>query len=360
MSTELFRTQTSKAFRTRDIRLVIDPGFVHTRRVETIIGARGMQLVDNLVRDLPDMPDGARRVRIDHIYTRLMLIYCTANNVPTLEESLAKQNYSLFCSTLKVRPCKTFYDVERAVSDWEPTLSVNRKVKFQYSTQRVVGDTLRGRLHQGSTISMVGLFAGVDGSDIVVDPLIMGFPWLESDNPRWNDELMFYTNEFYENYIEDFSEFSNVTTLPLPSSHALMKNVPEAGFKRALAKILGEQASNELGRGNVRSLYKQFASPRSTGINAAFLLKGPARYRPMTVAHLGKNGDQILRLAQEPADVLIVQHCHDIMPPVRTLLRAMVVQPGRPRRFCCVDGRESLRLLKTFDLYDFASKKRCQ
>ena len=75
-----------------------------------------MQLVDNLVRDLPDLPDGARRVRIDHIYTRLMLTYCTANNVPTLEESLAKQNYSLFCSTLKVRLYRTRFLGHKFVS----------------------------------------------------------------------------------------------------------------------------------------------------------------------------------------------------------------------------------------------------
>ena len=357
MSTESFRNQTSKALRTRNMRLMIDPGFVHRRRIETIIGTRAMQLLDNLVHDLPVLPDGTRRVRIDHIYTHLMLKYCAVNNVPTLEESLVKGNCSLFCSTLRVRPCTTFYDVERAVSDWVPTLPFGRKVKIQYSTELVTGGTLRSRLHQGSTISMVGLVADVDARDIMIDPLVIGFPWLESDNPRWNDELMFYRNEFYENYIEDFSEFSDVTNLPLPCSHEIMKNVPEAGFKRALAKILGEKEGNDWG-GETSDHFTSNLHLDGRRLNAAFLLKGPARYRPMTVAQLGKNGDQILRLAQEPADVLIVQHCHDITPAVRTMLRALVVQPGRPRRFCCVDGRESLRLLNAFDLYDFASKKK--
>lgn len=357
MSTERFQKQTSKALRTRDIRLIIDPGFVHRRRVETIIGTRAMQLVDNLVHDLPSLPEGSRRVRIDHIYTHIMLKYCEINNVPTLEEALAKRNSSLFCSTLKVHPCKAFYEVERAVSDWQPTFPFGQKVTFEYSTELVTGGTLRSRLHQGATISMVGLISETEERGIVIDPLIMGFPWLESDNPRWGDELMFYKNQFYENYIEDFAEFSNVTEFPLPNSHELMKNVSEVGFKRALTRILGEKANRDWG-GETSDHFTSNLHLDRRRLNAAFLLKGPARYRPMTVAHLGKNGDQILRLAQEPADVLIVQHCHDITPAVRTLLRALVVQPGRPRRFCCVDGRESLRLLTAFNLYNFASKKK--
>jgi hypothetical protein len=74
----------------------------------------------------------------------------------------------------------------------------------------------------------------------------------------------------------------------------------------------------------------------------------------MDLTHLGKKGDQILRLANEPADVLIVQHCHDILPVVRSTLRAFAVQPSRPRRFCCIDGRDTLRLLKAYGLYEKA------
>ncbi len=84
-------------------------------------------------------------------------------------------------------------------------------------------------------------------------------------------------------------------------------------------------------------------------VSAAFLLKGPARFQPMTLNNLGKNNDQIVRLANEPADVLIVQHSHDITQPVRATLRAFAVQPSRPRRYCLIDGRDSLRLLRAYD-----------
>jgi hypothetical protein len=74
----------------------------------------------------------------------------------------------------------------------------------------------------------------------------------------------------------------------------------------------------------------------------------------MSLNHLGKNNDQIYRLSQEPANVLFVQHCHDILPAVRATLRAFAVQPGKPRRYCLIDGRDSLRLLRAYGMLDKA------
>lgn len=74
----------------------------------------------------------------------------------------------------------------------------------------------------------------------------------------------------------------------------------------------------------------------------------------MTLNHLGKNNDQIVRLAHVPASLLVVQHCHDIGPEVRETLRAFAVQPSNPRRYCFIDGRDSLRLLRAYGLYDKA------
>ena len=89
---------------------------------------------------------------------------------------------------------------------------------------------------------------------------------------------------------------------------------------------------------------------------AAFLLKGPSHFSPMKLNHLGKNNDQIVRLAKEPAQVLFVQHCHEVTPAVRETLRAFAVQPGNPRRFCIIDGKDSIRLLKAYGLLDKAKE----
>ena len=74
----------------------------------------------------------------------------------------------------------------------------------------------------------------------------------------------------------------------------------------------------------------------------------------MTVKHLGKNGDQIVRLAKEPVDILFVQHCHDITTAVIETLKVFATNPSNPRHYCLVDGRESLRLLDAYDLKQWA------
>jgi hypothetical protein len=90
-------------------------------------------------------------------------------------------------------------------------------------------------------------------------------------------------------------------------------------------------------------------------ISTAFLLKGPAKFHPMTPADLGKNGDQIGRLFSEPADLLVLQHCHEVTVAVRKQMRAYAQQMGNPRRFCIIDGYDTLRILKAYEKLDLST-----
>ncbi|HMR94827.1 MAG TPA: hypothetical protein PKE05_04770 [Microthrixaceae bacterium] len=79
---------------------------------------------------------------------------------------------------------------------------------------------------------------------------------------------------------------------------------------------------------------------------AAFLLKGPARFAPKTVAMLGKNGDQLERLASTAADILLLQHCHQITPAVVSTLRAHASDCRNSRRYLAIYGYDTLRILR--------------
>ena len=86
-------------------------------------------------------------------------------------------------------------------------------------------------------------------------------------------------------------------------------------------------------------------------VATAFAFKGPAggtRFREMQVADLGKNGDQIERLCTEPADLLIIQHCHKIGSAVRSTVRAFCNQVGRQRMYCLIPGADTFRVLKAY------------
>jgi hypothetical protein len=129
--------------------------------------------------------------------------------------------------------------------------------------------------------------------------------------------------------------------------------VSEAAFKACLARLLGDPVQDDWG-GEQFDHFSAHMHLSGRATTAAFVLKGPARFLPMSLNHLGKNNDQIYRLAQAPAQLLIVQHAHEILAPVRATLRAFAVQPGNPRRYMLMDGRESLRLLQAYELYDEA------
>lgn len=353
MGEESHRKPSNRDFRTHDMRLVIDPGFVNRRRIETVVGDAGTKIIDTMIGRLSPGPEWQEEARVDKIYMRVLLEYCSINKVKTLESVLIDNCDSLFCSTLELAPCREFYDVDRAVSVWVPSFEFGKPVEFHYTTKRVRADTLRGRLHSGALISIVGLLYKEEDNRIIFDPLLMGFPWLETDVPEWEHAAMWSSTEFFQNYLEDFDEFAKVADFPLPEDFSAMQQVPEAGFKRALARLLTDETTKDWG-GEASDHFTTHLHLAGRRVNGAFLLKGPASFRPMTIRHLGKNGDQIARLSDEPADVLFVQHCHEITPAVLKMLRAFAAQPGQPRRYCAIDGRESLRLLHAYDLYDFA------
>jgi hypothetical protein len=133
-----------------------------------------------------------------------------------------------------------------------------------------------------------------------------------------------------------------------------MEHVSERAFKQFLADILGQDPEKDWG-GEASDLFTAHLRLGSKCAPAAFLLKGPAQFAPMDLNHLGKNNDQIVCLSHEPASLLVVQHCHEILPAVRETLRAFAIQPGPlTRRYCLMDGKDSLRLLTAYDLLDRA------
>jgi hypothetical protein len=345
------RRDLTRRERTADLRLTIDPGFVHHRKVETVVGEARMRRVDELIALLPPLPEGLHRVRVNHIYTRELLRFCQADAVPALGEVLAElpdvQGY-LFCSTERLEPSQHLSEVERAVSRIELPGNNDVRVELHYSTAHITSDTTRIELRDGGLISIVAELREFEDGILICHPLVMGGPWLEAVEAELFQGVEFWSYSYFENFVEDIDEFARVADTPSPTDFEVMRNISEVGFKQCLAEILGDEARRDWG-GETSDHFSAHIHLGGKRTTAAFLLKGPSRFAPMGMNHLGKNNDQIYRLAQEPADLLVVQHCHEILPPVRATLRAFAVQPGSRRRYCLIDGRDSLRLLLAFD-----------
>lgn len=349
------RDYLTSAERSLPLEHTIDPGFVNRRAVETILGQSGMAVVDGMTKSLPSLPEWAQYVRVDHIYKDVLLEVCKHNRVPTLSQVLAAGQALMFCSTESVLACREVFDATRVASEIQPAGKSSYGVKLEYSTKFVSSDTLRMELHKGCELSIVATFIRQDGNCLVFRPLVMGSPWLRTQDPEWTDKVRWWNRDFFEHFIEDFDEFTKVRDVQKPDSIEAMRAVPEKGFKACLAKLLGDRTTKDWG-GEQSDHYTaniHLGGRRTTG---AFLLKGPAKFAPMKLNHLGKNNDQIYRLAQDPAEVLFVQHSHDITAPVRATLRAFAVQPGRARRYCLIDGRDSLWLLNAYKLLNEAMR----
>lgn len=341
--------------RAADMQLSIDPGFVHYRKIQTIIGASGMKVVDRAMANLPALPEGLQRQRLNHIYKDVLLTFCEALGVPTLGEVMAAGKGRLFCSTVELLPASDVYETERATSIVVTPGIEDLVVELQYSTEHISASTTRTELAQGGPMAVIAELRSFEDGKLTFYPLLMGAPWLSAKvepepfgAPEWE------SYSYFENFVEDIDEFSKVREVEMLSDFSEMEQVSETAFKVCLGEILGDETGKDWG-GETSDHFTSRVHLAQRRTTAAFLLKGPGNgFRPMALNHLGKNNDQIYRLAQEPAELLIVQHCHNIQPAVRATLRAFAVQPGSPRRYCLIDGRDSLRLLLAYDLLERA------
>ena len=332
--------------------LWVDPGFVHHGMIESLLGPQGSAIVTQQIEKIPALtPDWRKAVLVDHVYAQVLIDFLGVNGINSLEQLLAEQRGHLFCSIVKLRPCPDVYGSERVVIRCEHLHRRSQKVEIHLTTKRIVSDTLRSGLSSGGEFGVVARIVKRNDSTLVFHPLLIGFPYLvdaESRDLSWN-----LYNDYYRLHAEQFEEFSRVASEPLPLTFDEMRSIPESAVKRALGELLRESTPRDWG-GETSDFVTSHLHIDKRRISAAFLLKGPARFTPMTLSHLGKNSDQIVRLAHEPAEILVVQHCHDILPQVVETLKVFATQPSRPRRYCLIDGRETLRILKTYGLLERA------
>jgi hypothetical protein len=127
-----------------------------------------------------------------------------------------------------------------------------------------------------------------------------------------------------------------------------LRAIPEAQVKRALASIIGEPVVPKDWGGEQSDLWTTRLRIEGRDYSAAFLLKGPAVFRPMTIGMLGKNGDQLERLSRTAADVLVVQHCHEIRPEVVSMLRSFASDFRHIRRYMVLDGFDTHAILSAY------------
>lgn len=159
-----------------------------------------------------------------------------------------------------------------------------------------------------------------------------------------------------EVFVPQIDSFSKVDTTVMPTAPELKRlgEIPEGDIKTAFAGIVGEPFVPKDWGGETSDLTTTQLVLMKEPVATAFAFKGPAKFAPLTVAHLGKNGDQISRLFSEPVDFVVLQHCHRVTSAVRNHMRAFGTRTSNLRPFCIIDGADTVRILKAYNKLGYA------
>jgi hypothetical protein len=154
--------------------------------------------------------------------------------------------------------------------------------------------------------------------------------------------------------------FSACESEKAPTAAELRKilTTPKAEIKAAFAAIVGEPFVSKDWGGEKSDLVSTQVRLEGQPVSTAFAFKGPAKAKPLTVADLGKNGDQISRLFSEPGDFVILQHCHAVTSAVRDHMRAFATRFGQLRPFCIIDGADTIRVFRAYEKLGFSRNAR--
>lgn len=224
------------------------------------------------------------------------------------------------------------------------------KLEVRFSHEHFTSNSSWTELGRRAQLLVIGAVTAIEGDVVEALPWIIATPFVS-----WMDGRRSLVGASWHNRLEidpsQIDAFSAIRTVrPARSRSALkpLRDIPEADIKRAFAELIGEGEIPKDWGGEQSDLFTARLTVQDERLRAAFAFKGPAKFHPMTFADLGKNGDQIVRLYAEPADILILQHCHTITTPVRAMMRAFAQQFGNLRTCCIIDGFDTLRILKTY------------
>jgi hypothetical protein len=150
--------------------------------------------------------------------------------------------------------------------------------------------------------------------------------------------------------IDDIDSFARVKNVKLEAYAP--KPLDESVFKGGLQSIVREEGVFRDWGGERNDLWTTRLFFRGRRRAAAFAFKGRGTRGKLTPGKMGKNGDQIQRLFQAPADFFIIQYWREIDQSVVELARSLAVAKsateGREICFCVIDGQDAQRLMAAY------------
>lgn len=229
----------------------------------------------------------------------------------------------------------------------------NRKLRILYHPNKLTTDSAWGRLSGSSRLYSLASIESVEANEVKARPYIIGDLHVHEGRRSLITPIFDY-GQLSIGEIASFSKISEVIeNEKVRPDLAQLRSIPENDVKHAFAEIIGEDNVPKDWGGETSDLFTSNVTFNQHKVPAAFLFKGPAVFSPMTLRHLGANADQIQRLYSEPAKIVILQHCHEVTPQVRNMMRAFASQIHNLKYFSIVDGYDTIRLMQAYGKLGF-------
>ena len=221
------------------------------------------------------------------------------------------------------------------------------RVAGTFNSVRTASSSATGSLTGSRRAYLIGTITDLTQEQIELRPVFIGIRSFVDDNLA--AECLTAGPRVYPSDIGQFSGIDFASPLTEAELEAVLR-VPEDTVKRAFAGLIGESYVPKDWGGERSDLYTSRVFARGRQVSAAWLFKGPGYPRAMDVKALGKNGDQIDRLFTEPAELLVLQHCHQIKPSLVGMMDSYAHDARRPRSYMIIDGADTGRILRSLGL----------
>jgi hypothetical protein len=160
-------------------------------------------------------------------------------------------------------------------------------------------------------------------------------------------------------YVEDIDAFAKVRDVNPDAVANLLKpggfiDVSEETVQVGIEKILNEPFHKKDWGGEYNDLYTSNVVVNGARRATAFLLKGNGlQVQSLEIKHCGKNGDQLLRLFESPADLFVVQYVGNVSEAIIKDVEGKTEQlkaRGKQVAYCIINGLDTARLLHAYGL----------
>lgn len=158
-------------------------------------------------------------------------------------------------------------------------------------------------------------------------------------------------------YIEDIDSFKSVRDVNPGVVEEYLDNgyfdKSEDEIQTIIEQIINEPFHKKDWGGEENDLYTSNILINGERRTCAFLLKGNGlRKKSMELADCGKNGDQIIRLLQSPANLFIIQFVGNISENVIKDIEGKINEKnlkGEEVNYCIINGQDTARLFKAYN-----------